>query len=91
MYVGKTLFAQVMEFVPWTSFARIVQRHGGNTGVRTLTCAEQFRDLGKMLVLPFARQNFVADDDGAKGAAHTRSPSMVTTAPPRERRKASSP
>ena len=43
MYVGKTLFAQVMEFVPWTSFARIVQRHGGNAGVRTLTCAEQFR------------------------------------------------
>ncbi|MBC7701643.1 DUF4372 domain-containing protein, partial [Aquabacterium sp.] len=29
MYVGKTLFAQLMEFVPWTSFARIVQRHGG--------------------------------------------------------------
>jgi len=41
--VGKTLFAQVMEFVPWTSFARIVQRYGGNTGVRTLSCAEQFR------------------------------------------------
>jgi hypothetical protein len=32
-----------MEFVPWTSFARIVQRHGGNSGVRTLSCAEQFR------------------------------------------------
>jgi hypothetical protein len=43
MYVGKTLFSQVMEFVPWTSFARIVQRHGGNSGVRTLSCAEQFR------------------------------------------------
>lgn len=43
MNVGKTLFAQVMEFVPWTSFARIVQRYGGNTGVRTLSCAEQFR------------------------------------------------
>jgi hypothetical protein len=43
MYVGKTLFAQVMEFVPWTNFARIVQRHGGNSGVRTLSCAEQFR------------------------------------------------
>jgi hypothetical protein len=40
---GKTLFAQVMEFVPWTSFARIVQRHGGNSGIRTLSCAEQFR------------------------------------------------
>ena len=43
MHIGKTLFAQVMEFVPWTSFARIVQRYGGNSGVRTLTCAEQFR------------------------------------------------
>ena len=43
MYVGKTLFAQLMEFVPWTSFARIVNRYGGNSGVRTLTCGEQFR------------------------------------------------
>jgi len=40
---GKTLFAQIMEFVPWTSFARIVNRYGGNAGVRTLSCAEQFR------------------------------------------------
>jgi len=29
--------------VPWTSFARIVLRYGGNAGVRTLSCAEQFR------------------------------------------------
>ncbi len=43
MNVGKTLFAQVMEFVPWTSFARIVQRYRGNAGMRTLSCAEQFR------------------------------------------------
>ncbi|HSY28464.1 MAG TPA: IS4 family transposase [Burkholderiaceae bacterium] len=43
MNVGKTLFAQIMEFVPWTSFARIVDRYGGNTGVRRMTCAEQFR------------------------------------------------
>jgi Domain of unknown function (DUF4372)/Transposase DDE domain len=40
---GKTLFAQVMEFVPWTSFTRIVHRYSGNSGVRTLSCAEQFR------------------------------------------------
>ena len=40
---GKTLFAQVMEFVPWTTFGRIVQRYAGNSGVRTLSCAEQFR------------------------------------------------
>ncbi|QHE84682.1 IS4 family transposase [Hydrogenophaga sp. BPS33] len=43
MHIGKTLFSQIMEFVPWTSFARIVQRHGGNSGVRALSCAEQFR------------------------------------------------
>ena len=43
MYVGKTLFAQIMEFVPWTSFTRIVDRYRGNAGVRTLSCAEQFR------------------------------------------------
>ena len=43
MNVGKTLFAQIMEFVPWTSFGRIVDRYSGNAGVRRLTCAEQFR------------------------------------------------
>jgi len=43
MYVGKTLFAQIMDFVPWTSFRRIVARYGGDHRVRTLNCAEQFR------------------------------------------------
>ena len=43
MDVGKTRFAQVMEFVPWTSFTRIVPRDRGHAGVRTLSCAEQFR------------------------------------------------
>ena len=43
MNVGKTLFAQIMEFVPWTSFTRIVDRYCGNAGVRRMTCAEQFR------------------------------------------------
>jgi hypothetical protein len=43
MYVDKTLFAQLMEFVPWTSFGRIVDRYGGNADVRRMTCAEQFR------------------------------------------------
>ena len=43
MNMGKTLFAQLMEFVPWTSFARIVARHGGDSRVRSLSCTEQFR------------------------------------------------
>ena len=43
MYVGKTLFAQVMDFLPWKTFHRIVSRYGGDHRVRTLTCAEQLR------------------------------------------------
>jgi len=43
MNTGKTLFAQLMDFLPWTTFARYVQRYGGDRGVRTLPCAEQFR------------------------------------------------
>lgn len=43
MYAGQTLFAQLMDFVPWTTFARLVGRHCGDHRVRTLTCAEQYR------------------------------------------------
>ena len=43
MHVGKTLFAQVMEFVPWKTFGRIIARHDGDAGVRTLGCADVFR------------------------------------------------
>ncbi len=45
MYVGKPLFAQVMDFLPWKTFHRIVDRHGGDHRVRTPTCAEHFRIL----------------------------------------------
>ncbi len=43
MNIGKTLFAQLMDFLPWTTFARYVQSYGGDGGVCTLPCAEQFR------------------------------------------------
>ncbi len=43
MYAGQTLFAQLMEFVPWTTFARLVERYCGDHRVRTLTCGEQYR------------------------------------------------
>jgi hypothetical protein len=45
MYVGKTLFAQILDFLPWTTFDRIVKRYGGDRRVRTLTCAEHFRSM----------------------------------------------
>jgi hypothetical protein len=43
MNAGKLLFAQLMDFVPWTSFARSVIRYGGDRRVRSLTCTEQYR------------------------------------------------
>ena len=43
MYLGKTLFAQLMDFLPWKTFHRIVDRCNGDRYVKSLTCAEQFR------------------------------------------------
>ena len=34
MNAGKLLFAQLMDFIPWTSFARSVARYGGDVRVR---------------------------------------------------------
>ena len=52
MNTGRTLFTQVMEFIPWTSVARIVARYDGDAGVRTLRCTEQFR------VMAFAQMTY---------------------------------
>ena len=45
MNAGRTLFAQVMDFVPWTSLDRIVVKYGGDVRVRSLRCTEQFRTM----------------------------------------------
>ena len=45
MNTGKTLFAQLMDFLPWTTFTRIVDRYGGDHRVRTFSCAEQYRSM----------------------------------------------
>ena len=42
MNTGKTLFAQLMDFLPWSTFGRLVSRYDGDRRVRALTCAEQF-------------------------------------------------
>jgi hypothetical protein len=34
MNVGKTLFAQVMEYIPWKTFGRIINRYRGDACVR---------------------------------------------------------
>ena len=45
MYTGKTLFSQIMEFLPWKTFHRLVARYEGDYRVRTLPCSEHFRIL----------------------------------------------
>jgi hypothetical protein len=43
MNPGKTLFAQLMACMPWTSFRRIVDRYGGDVRTHTFPCGDQFR------------------------------------------------
>ena len=43
MNIGKTLFAQIMDFIPWTSFARIVNRYGGDARSSSFACTAHFR------------------------------------------------
>ena len=46
MNMGKMLFAQVMEFVPWKSFGRIIARHKSDACVSKLGCADLCRIMG---------------------------------------------
>lgn len=39
---GRTIFAQIMDFLPMHSFRRCVDRYQGNKGVRTFSCLDQF-------------------------------------------------
>ena len=43
MNIGKTPFAQLMDYLPWSTFDRIVARYDGNRAVRTLPCATQYQ------------------------------------------------
>lgn len=43
MHVGKLVFAQLMDHLPWKTFGRIVERYGGDHRVRDFSCANQFR------------------------------------------------
>ena len=43
MHVGKLVFAQLMDHLPWKTFGRIVERYGGGHRGRDFSCANQFR------------------------------------------------
>jgi transposase len=79
MNVGKTLFAQVMEFVPWKTFGRIIDRYKGDAGVRTLGCADVFR------IMAFAQitwRESLRDIEACLAANQTKLFHMGLKAPP---------
>lgn len=45
MNTCKTLLAQLVNFLPWTTFTRIVERHGGNRHMKSLVYSDQFRSM----------------------------------------------
>jgi hypothetical protein len=42
MHTGRTIFAQLMDFIPRRAFERCVERYGGNTRVRLFSCYDQY-------------------------------------------------
>ena len=72
MYTCKTLFAQLMDFLPWTTFTRIVERHGGDRYVKSLACTEQF------WVMAFAQLTCARTCATSKSASRRGRPSATT-------------
>lgn len=42
MFTGKLVFAQVMEYAPWHTFRRTVEKHRGDFNVRSFSCLDHF-------------------------------------------------
>ncbi len=83
MNPGETLFAMMMEFVPWKTFGCIIERHKGDSGVRALGRGDLFRimafSLGagrcatsKLVSRPI-RSSYFTWDCRAAGSFHTSS------------------
>ncbi len=69
MNFGRTLFSQIMDFIPWSSFSRLVAKYGGDDRVRTLFCTEQLR------AMSFAQLTFresLRDIEACLGAQPTK-------------------
>jgi len=78
MYTGRTLFSQVMDFVPWTSFNRIVAKYRGDRDTRTLRCTEHFR---VMAFAQVAYRESLRDIEACLGAQPAKLCSMALRGP----------
>jgi len=43
MNLGKTIFAQLMEFLPDYEFRKCIERYSGNRKIKSFSCSDQFR------------------------------------------------
>ena len=46
MNAGKTIFSQLIDCLPWSTFAGHVTHHRGDHDVRTFPCTGHFRAMG---------------------------------------------
>jgi hypothetical protein len=78
MNEGRTVFSQVLDFVPRHTFRRRVQRYRGDYGVRGFTCWQQFL---AMLFAQLTYRESVRDIEACLGAAPERLYHMGFTGP----------
>lgn len=52
MHAGKFVFAQLMQYLPWKRFQRLVEKYDGNRYVKHFSCADQY------LCMAFAQLTF---------------------------------
>jgi transposase len=78
MNEGRTVFSQVVEFVPRHTFRRRVHRYGGDYGVRRFTCWQQFL---AMLFAQLTYRESLRDIEACLGAAPERIYHMGFTGP----------
>lgn len=67
MYFGKTIFAQLMDFLPGYEFHKCVERYRGNRKIKTFSCRDQFR------CMAFAQLTYresIRDIEACMRAAH---------------------
>ena len=42
MYIGRTIFSQLIDYLPMHEFRRCVARYNGNKSVKTFSCLDQY-------------------------------------------------
>jgi hypothetical protein len=74
---GRTVFAQIIEYIPHNEFRRCVERYQGDLRVRRLTCWEQF------LAMAFAQLTYRESlrDIEVSLAVHSRSCTTPASGP----------